>query len=176
MHVTSATRATGGFAGTTPATPGARSAQRSFKDTLTAESTPASKPETPAAKAEAPASQIGTTPAVKADASATKAPHKGPKGERTDDVKGHAYDEIVAGPRNGMFLNMSGNARHGKAFTLVERNGWEYHIYGTGRTREIFRVKDPEATQKGSSEGTSGTTKDSPATTSPTTGATPATT
>ena len=63
-----------------------------------------------------------------------------PKGERTRDIPGHAYDEIVAGPRNGMMLNDSGNARDGKAFTRVERDGRAFHIYGTGKDRKIFEV------------------------------------
>ena len=63
-----------------------------------------------------------------------------PKGERTKDLPGHAYDEIVAGPRNGMMLNDSGNARDGRAFTRVERDGRAFHIYGTGKDRRIFEV------------------------------------
>jgi hypothetical protein len=34
-----------------------------------------------------------------------------PKGERTEKVEGHSYREIVSGPRNGMFINNSGNER-----------------------------------------------------------------
>lgn len=68
-----------------------------------------------------------------------------PKAEKTEDVTGHAYDEIVAGPRNGMMLNQSGNARHGQAFVLVERDGRSFHIYGSGKDRKIFEVdRDPE--------------------------------
>lgn len=68
-----------------------------------------------------------------------------PKTEKTEDVAGHAYDEIVAGPRNGMMLNQSGNARHGRAFVLVERDGRSFHIYGSGKDRKIFEVgHDPK--------------------------------
>ena len=68
-----------------------------------------------------------------------------PKAEKTEDVAGRAYDEIVAGPRNGMMLNQSGNARHGQAFVLVERDGRSFHIYGSGKDRRIFEVDhDPK--------------------------------
>ena len=42
-----------------------------------------------------------------------------------------------------MYLNTSGNKRDGDAFVLVKRDDREYHIYGTGKNREIFSVKDP---------------------------------
>lgn len=68
---------------------------------------------------------------------------KAPKLERTDPVEGHEYAEVVAGPRNGMFVNTSGNERDGKAFLIVEREGRKFHIYGTGADRQVFEVKDP---------------------------------
>ena len=83
-----------------------------------------------------------------------KAP-AGPKGERTKDIPGHAYDEIVAGPRNGMMLNDSGNARDGKAFTRVERDGRAFHIYGTGKDRKIFEVAFQDDDSKKASKTTS---------------------
>jgi hypothetical protein len=63
-----------------------------------------------------------------------------PKGEITQAVDGHDYVEVVAGPRNGMFINKSGNDRDGQAF--VRKRGAEYdlHIYGTGKHREIVKV------------------------------------
>ena len=63
-----------------------------------------------------------------------------PKAERTKDIPGRSYDEIVAGPRNGMMLNDSGNVRDGQAFLRVEREGRTFHIYGTGKDRQIFEV------------------------------------
>jgi hypothetical protein len=65
---------------------------------------------------------------------------KAPKGEITKKVDGHDYIEVVAGPRNGMFINKSGNERDGQAF--VRKRGAEYdlHIYGTGANREIVKV------------------------------------
>lgn len=69
-----------------------------------------------------------------------------PKGEAYEDVAGRTdYDEITKGARNGMFLNMSGNARDGRAFVLVERQGHDLHIYGTGRHRQVITVPDLEA-------------------------------
>ena len=45
-------------------------------------------------------------------------------------VDGHKYAKITDGDRKGMFVNQSGNARDGDAFKLVERDGFEFHIYG----------------------------------------------
>jgi hypothetical protein len=58
------------------------------------------------------------------------------KGEKTEAVEGRKrYEEIVAGKREGMYINTSGNARHGKAFVRVIEDGVEYHIYGAGKDR-----------------------------------------
>jgi hypothetical protein len=103
---------------------------------------------------------------------------KVPKGEKTEHVDGHSYDEVIAGPRDGMFINRSGNKRNGQAFALVKRDGREFHVYGTGKNRVIVEVKhkkDADKTdtpaptttddQSTSSAGDSGTAP----TTSPTT-------
>ncbi len=66
------------------------------------------------------------------------------KGVEYRDVEGRAYDEIMSGPRNGMFINRSGNARDGKAFVLVKRDDHELHIYGSGANRLVVRVVPPE--------------------------------
>lgn len=102
---------------------------------------------------------VATTPTTKATASdgtfaaeldkqakkPTPSP-KAPKNEKTDPVQGHLYSEVIAGPRNGMFINTSGNERHGQAFMKVERDGRTFHIYGTGADRKVFEVK-PEPPQ-----------------------------
>jgi hypothetical protein len=63
---------------------------------------------------------------------------KGPKGETTRAVEGHpAYVEIMSGPRNGMFINVTHNERRGEAFTLVRRHDRDLHIYGTGKDRRV---------------------------------------
>ena len=70
---------------------------------------------------------------------------KAPKGEKSAPVAGHHYADITDGPRNGMFLNTSGNKRDGQAFTLVKRDGKEFHIYGSGKDRLVvcLKRKDP---------------------------------
>jgi hypothetical protein len=81
---------------------------------------------------------------------------KAPKGEKSAPVKGHAYADITAGPRNGMYLNTSGNSRDGQAFVLVKRDGKEFHVYGSGKDRVVVCLKrkddDPKPT------GTTGAT------------------
>src|SRR5918997_1834539 len=73
---------------------------------------------------------------------------KAPKGEITKKVEGHDYVEVVAGPRNGMFINASGNERDGQAF--VRKRGAEYdlHIYGSGKDREIVKVPHKKLAQE----------------------------
>ena len=66
---------------------------------------------------------------------------KAPKGEKTKPVEGHAYADITSGPRNGMYVNTSGNKRDGQAFVLVKRDGKEYHIYGSGKDRLVVCLK-----------------------------------
>jgi hypothetical protein len=62
------------------------------------------------------------------------------KGEKIEPVEGHAYAEIVSGPRAGMYINTSGNSRHGDAFVLVEKDDFNYHIYGSGEHRTVVRA------------------------------------
>jgi hypothetical protein len=63
------------------------------------------------------------------------------KNEKVKAVEGHAYAEITSGAREGMYINTSGNKRHGEAFVLVHKLGVEYHIYGTGADREVVAIK-----------------------------------
>jgi hypothetical protein len=67
------------------------------------------------------------------------------KGERVEAVEGHGYAEIVAGARSGMFINTSGNARHGETFVLAHKHGVEYHIYGSGDARQVIAMKPRDA-------------------------------
>ena len=83
---------------------------------------------------------------------------KVPKGEKSEPVKGHSYSEVTAGPRNGMFVNTSGNKRDGQAFALVKRDGREFHVYGTGKNRVIVEVKHKDKTQEPTDNTTSGST------------------
>jgi hypothetical protein len=61
--------------------------------------------------------------------------------ETSQAVAGHSYSEILTGPRAGMYLNTTHNKRAGQAFVMVERNGVEYHIYGTGKNRTVVEMK-----------------------------------
>jgi hypothetical protein len=96
----------------------------------------------------------------------TKASTSAPKGERTQKVEGHNYVEIVAGPRNGMFINNTGSRRDGEAFVIVKRHGREFHVYGSGDDRKVYEVgrkrettdaKDTSGTTDTKTSGTSGT-------------------
>ncbi len=93
---------------------------------------------------------------------------KVPKGEKTKAVDGHKYSDITAGPRNGMYLNTSGNKRHGQAFVMVKRDGKEFHVYGTGKDRLVVCLKRNDDTK------TDTTTKTDKTTTTPVTNVTPA--
>ena len=105
-----------------------------------------------------------------------------PKGERTEKVDGHNYVEIIAGPRNGMFINNTGTKRDGQAFLIVKRHGREFHVYGSGDDRKVYEVgrkretsdaKDTSGASKtGDAKDTSGasTTSGAAATGSATTG------
>jgi hypothetical protein len=83
-----------------------------------------------------------STKASSSDSTSTKTP----KGEKTQAVDGHSYSEVIAGPRNGMFINHSGNKREGQAFARVLRDGREFHIYGSGKNRVICEVKHAKDT------------------------------
>jgi len=66
------------------------------------------------------------------------APREGHQ-ETTKPVDGHAgYVEVTAGPRNGMYINMTDNERRGQAFVLVKKDDHDLHIYGTGEHRRVI--------------------------------------
>ncbi|WP_028063290.1 hypothetical protein [Solirubrobacter soli] len=94
---------------------------------------------------------------------------KAPAGEKTKQVDGRAYADITSGPRKDLYLNTSGNARDGKTFVLVKKDDREYHIYGTGKNREIFMVKDPTAKTADTDTNSSSTTDSTASTTDGTT-------
>jgi hypothetical protein len=79
----------------------------------------------------------GTAPVDKPDTPDVKLR----KNEKIEAVDGHAYAEITSGAREGMYINTSGNKRHGEAFVLVNKGGVEYHIYGSGADREVVALK-----------------------------------
>jgi tRNA U34 2-thiouridine synthase MnmA/TrmU len=79
------------------------------------------------------------------------------KGEKIQHVEGHAYAEVTAGDREGMYINTSGNVRNGQAFVLVRKHGKEYHIYGTGKDRLVVGFHMPDSSSS-ETAGTGGTT------------------
>ena len=81
-----------------------------------------------------------SAPAPKADLSDIKLR----KDEKIEPVEGHAYAEIVSGPRSGMYINTSRNARRGEAFVLVEKADFNFHIYGSGDDRVVIRANKRE--------------------------------
>jgi len=98
-----------------------------------------------------------TSSSAKTTEADSKSTTDAPKGERTQAVKGHSYKEIVAGPRNGMFINNTGNGRDGHAFLIVKREGREFHVYGSGDDRKVYEVgRKRETTDAKDASGTSG--------------------
>ena len=89
-----------------------------------------------------------------------------PKGEKTQAVDGHSYKEIVSGPRNGMFINNTGNKRDGEAFLIVKRHDREFHIYGSGDDRKVYEVGRARGTADNGASGTTTTDSSSSGTTS----------
>jgi len=88
---------------------------------------------------------------------------KAPANETTKAVPGHAYADILTGTRSGLYLNTSGNARDGQTFALVKREGREFHIYGTGKDRQIIGLRKPAAAAADTgSTSTTGTTTPGP--------------
>ncbi|MDA0182872.1 hypothetical protein OJ997_21345 [Solirubrobacter phytolaccae] len=86
---------------------------------------------------------------------------KAPANETSKPVEGRGYADILTGTRNGLYLNTSGNARDGQVFSLVKREGREYHIYGTGKDRLVVGLRPkPETT----TEETPSTTDKAPTT------------
>ena len=75
-------------------------------------------------------------------------------GEKLAKVTGHQYAKINGGDRDGEYVNLSGNARSGQAFQVVERNGHTFHAYGTGKDRVVV---DVTAKKTASAKTTGGT-------------------
>ena len=100
-----------------------------------------------------------------------------PKGERWAPVEGHDnYADILSGKRNGLFVNISGGVRDGMAFQIVKHGQHTYHVYGSGKHRQVIEVgaqKKAAATTPANTGGTSPTTStSSPASTTTSTGGT----
>src|SRR3954471_19372278 len=113
----------------------------------------------------APGTDVATTTTTAAKTTAERHPDiKLFKGEAMTHVTGHSYAEIDGGKRDGMFVNTTHNKRRGMAFVRVERNGREYHIYGSGKDRLVVACKPhrhsttPTTTTTDAGAGTGGVT------------------
>jgi hypothetical protein len=94
---------------------------------------------------------------------------KAPADETVKQLEGRGYADILTGSRDGLYLNTSGNVRDGDVFTLVKREGREYHIYGTGKDRQVIGLRPrPEAATE---QAPSATNTPAPAPNTGTTGA-----
>jgi hypothetical protein len=83
---------------------------------------------------------------------------KPPKGETWKAVQNHHdYKKIHGGDRTNEFVNLSGNARTGQAFTIVHHDGKTFHKYTNGHEVAVggHRQQAPATTQT-PSQDTSG--------------------
>jgi hypothetical protein len=114
--------------------------------------------------------ESGTEVTVKpsADANATTEaakhakhpPHdRPPKGERWAPVEGHNnYADILEGPRNGLYVNISGGVRDGMAFQIVKKGDKVFHVYGTGKDKQMIQVAPKDHDKKSGSTSAAGGT------------------
>jgi hypothetical protein len=99
---------------------------------------------------DAPATSFAAALAKSSASEKPEAVPTGPKGETTRAVPNRGYVEITSGPRNGMFINTSDNARHNEAFVLKKKGDHDLHIYGSGKDRRVVTVphaRGPEHTK-----------------------------
>jgi hypothetical protein len=104
-----------------------------------------------------------------------------PKGEKWAPVEGHStYADILEGPRNGLFVNISGGIRDGMAFQIVKKGSKVFHVYGTGKDKQMIEVsakrKADASADAGATTGSTAAGDTSAATGSTSTGGTAATT
>jgi hypothetical protein len=92
------------------------------------------------------------------DKSSSSSSTKVPKNETVKQVDGRGYADILTGSRNGLYLNTSGNVRDGDVFTLVKREGREFHIYGTGKDRQVIGLRPKTETSTEQTTSTTDTT------------------
>lgn len=119
------------------------------------------------------------TPNPKRSGSAATAKESTPgKGEQWGPVTGHNnYADILSGSRNGLYVNISGGVRNGMAFQIVKRGDKTYHVYGSGKNRQVIEVgaKKAAAGTK-STDGTKTTGTDTSTSTTAANGGTASTT
>jgi hypothetical protein len=80
---------------------------------------------------------------------------KPPEGETWNPVEHHHdYKKIDGGARSNQFVNLSGNARTGEAFTIDQHDGKTWHVYGSGKSQHEVAVGGHRQTQQ--PQGTTG--------------------
>jgi hypothetical protein len=94
--------------------------------------------------------EILVKPATDASDVTKAAKHRKPpsdqphKGEKWALVAGANYADIIGGPRNGLYVNISGGVRDGMAFQIVKKGGKWFHVYGTGKDRQWIPSDGPK--------------------------------
>ncbi len=87
---------------------------------------------------------------------------RAPKGETWQPIAGHAdYADILGGPRDGYYVNTSGNSREGQAFQIVRKNGHTFHVYGVGKQARWIPIRGYEAPSAGKGKSAGGTSSPS---------------
>lgn len=111
--------------------------------------------------------EVTIKPSVDASATTEAAKHaKHPpsdrpaRGERWAPVAGHNnYADILEGPRNGLYVNISGGIRDGMAFQIVKKGDKVFHVYGTGKDKQMIEVSShKKAHHSGTSASGAGAT------------------
>jgi hypothetical protein len=84
---------------------------------------------------------------------AASASHR-PRRETWAPVDGaNNYADILSGPRNGWYVNTSGGVRDGMAFHIVHKGDKTFHVYGTGKHKQLVEVSTPEPAKHSPSTG-----------------------
>lgn len=104
----------------------------------------------------AAADASATTKAAKLRGHAEDQP---PKGEKWAPVEGHStYADILEGPRNGQYVNISGGMRDGMAFQIVKKGDKTFHVYGTGKHKQTIEIAPKKAANASTDASTTGST------------------
>jgi hypothetical protein len=109
--------------------------------------------------------EVTIKPSVDASATTEAAKHakhppadRPPKGERWAPVEGHNnYADILEGPRNGLYVNISGGVRDGMAFQIVKKGEKVFHVYGTGKDKQMIQVAPRDDDKKSGGSTAAGT-------------------
>ena len=83
------------------------------------------------------------------------------------------YADILSGKRNGLFVNISGGVRDGMAFQIVKHGEKTFHVYGSGKERQVIEVGAHKSKTTSPPSATGTTSTPTTGTTSSTGGSTP---